>query len=176
MNNDEGISTRKDVIEISKAGEDGLNTSTRMRQVRLAMVLAVLTAAKIRIGEIMSIRNIIAIVASSIILAVFNPGTASATCLNAGTNNTIGIRSCNWNVTVWRRAAPARFGHFKAWNFYNPRQYKNSPNKRWFPQGFPNSNRWNMGAPWSNVTCAQFYRKVNNRWVPEGKNQCNHDS
>lgn len=45
MTNDEGISTGNSLIEPSKDGEYGLNTSTLMRHVRLTMVLVVITAA-----------------------------------------------------------------------------------------------------------------------------------
>lgn len=98
------------------------------------------------------------------------------TCWNTGRNSTIAIRSCNWNVTMWRTKS-SRTGHFLVWDYYNPNNFTNSPDIYWILEGFPNSNQWNMGAPWSNVTCAQFYRNEGGgRWTAEGPNQCNHDA
>lgn len=135
----------------------------------------------------MNLRRLITL-SSGVLAIVFSAApvaTASAaapagprSCFFQSVGDTISVESCRWNVTVWRHDG-CMFGYFKAWNQHNPAQSRNSEDREWCTpiSGSGKAKEWVLGAPWSNDTCATFFRALGGgRYEENGSATCNHDS
>ncbi|GLW94688.1 hypothetical protein [Actinokineospora globicatena] len=93
------------------------------------------------------------------------------TCNTAGNGNTISVKSCSYNITVWMNSG-CIYGHFMVWNKHNTAQYRNSNDA----SKCSSLGVYGMGTAWSNDTCATFYRLDNGVYTKVGDNPCNNDN